>query len=119
VINLSSDKARVIREAFRVLRPGGRFAVADIVVRGSLPDEVRHSLELWSGCMAGALEEEEYRRLLADAGFTEVDVESTRVHSVHDATEALTRAGLDVDRLAPQVEGKFVSAFVRATKPRR
>ena len=118
VINLSSDKARVIREAFRVLKPGGRFAVADIVVRGSLPDEVRRSMELWSGCMAGALEETEYRRLLADAGFTEVDVEPTRVHSARDATEALTQAGLDADRLAPEVEGKFVSAFVRAAKPR-
>jgi SAM-dependent methyltransferase len=116
VINLSSDKGRVLREAFRVLKPGGRFAVSDVVVRGDVPAEVRRSVELWVGCVAGALEEAEYRRLLADAGFGGIEVEPWRVYNVNDAREFLTSAGLDVDAIAPQVEGAFASAFVRATK---
>jgi SAM-dependent methyltransferase len=117
VINLSADKGRVLREAFRVLKPGGRFAVSDVVVRGDVPADIRRSVELWVGCVAGALQETEYRNLLAQAGFTDVDVEPWRVYQVEDAREFLTSAGLDVDALASQVEGKFASAFVRATKP--
>ena len=117
VINLSSDKARVLREAFRVLRPGGRFAVSDVVVRGDVPAEVRRSVELWVGCVAGALQESEYRTLLAAAGFTGIEVEPWRVYNVGDAREFLAQAGVDVDAVAPQVEGKFASAFVRARKP--
>src|SRR5688572_3536004 len=113
VINLSSDKSRVLREAFRVLRPGGRFAVSDVVVRGDVPAEIRRSVELWVGCVAGALEESEYRGLLTEAGFTDVDVEAWRVYGVEDAREFLTGAGIDVAKVAPQVRGKFASAFIR------
>jgi arsenite methyltransferase len=117
VINLSSDKDAVLREAFRVLKPGGRFAVSDVVVRGEVPPEVRRSMELWVGCIAGALEEREYASKLQSAGFTHVDVEPWRIYAVDDARAFLTTSGVDVDGLAPQVDGKFVSAFVRATKP--
>ena len=117
VINLSADKDRVLAEAFRVLRPGGRFAVSDVVVRGEVPAAIRRSVELWIGCVAGALEEQEYREKLAKAGFEAIDVEPTRVYKVEDAREFLARAGLDVETIAPQVDGKFMSAFVRARKP--
>jgi SAM-dependent methyltransferase len=116
VINLSSDKGRVLREAFRVLRPGGRLAVSDVVVRGEVPNEVRRSVELWVGCVAGALQESEYRALLAAAGFGSIEVEPWRVYDVKDAREFLTSAGIDVDAVAPQVDGKFASAFIRARK---
>jgi arsenite methyltransferase len=117
VINLSGDKDRVLREAFRVLKPGGRFAIADVVVRGEVPPEIRKSIELWVGCVAGALSETEYRDKLADAGFESVDVEVTRVYDVNDAREFLRASGIDGDAIAPQVQDKFVSAFVRAVKP--
>jgi SAM-dependent methyltransferase len=117
VINLSADKGRVLREAFRVLKPGGRFAVSDVIVRGAVPADIRRSVELWVGCVAGALDEGDYRRLLEEAGFTGVDVEPWRIYKVDDAREFLASAGLDVDALAAQVDGKFASAFVRATKP--
>ena len=117
VINLSADKDRVLREAFRVLRPGGRFAVSDVVVRGPVPTDIRRSVELWVGCVAGALEEAEYRSKLAAAGFEGIEVEPTRVYGVEDARQFLTAQGVDVDVIAPQVEGKFASAFIRARKP--
>ena len=117
VINLSADKDRVLREAFRVLKPGGRFAVSDIVVRGEVPGEIRRSVELWVGCMAGALEENEYLSKLAQAGFETVSMEPTRVYHVEDARELLASKGLDVDAIAPLVDEKFISAFVRARKP--
>jgi arsenite methyltransferase len=117
VINLSADKKRVIEEAFRVLKPGGRFAVSDVVVRGEVPDEVKRNMELWIGCVAGALEESEYGRLLSAAGFTGIDIEPTRVYRVEDATAFLTGSGLDVAKLSSEIEGRFMSAFVRATKP--
>jgi ubiquinone/menaquinone biosynthesis C-methylase UbiE len=117
VINLSGDKDRVLSEAFRVLKPGGRFAISDVVVRGTVPAEIRKSMELWVGCIAGALEENEYRQKLAAAGFESVDVETTRVYQVEEAREFLTAGGLDVDAVAPQIDGKFISAFVRAAKP--
>jgi SAM-dependent methyltransferase len=117
VINLSSDKGRVLREAFRVLRPGGRFAVSDVVVRGEVPADIRKSVELWVGCVAGALQESEYVRLLGDAGFTDVDIEPWRVYNVDNARDFLVEAGIDPDTLAGQVDGKFASAFVRAQKP--
>jgi arsenite methyltransferase len=117
VINLSADKDLVLREAFRVLKPGGRFAVSDIVVRGEVPREIRRSVELWVGCMAGALEENEYLAKLAQAGFETVTVEATRVYRVEDARELLASKGIDVDAIAPLVDGKFISAFVRARKP--
>jgi SAM-dependent methyltransferase len=117
VINLSADKDRVLREAFRVLKPGGRFAVSDIVVRGEVPREIRRSVELWVGCMAGALEEKEYLAKLAGAGFETVSVEATRVYHVADARELLASKGIDVDAIAPLVDEKFISAFVRAKKP--
>jgi ubiquinone/menaquinone biosynthesis C-methylase UbiE len=117
VINLSADKDRVLRETFRVLKPGGRFAVSDVVVRGEVPDEVRKSMLLWAGCIAGALEEQEYISKLAAAGFTGITVEATRVYSAEDAKASLMWAGLDVKAVAPLIEGKFISAFVRATKP--
>ena len=117
VINLSSDKAQVLREAFRVLKPGGRFAVSDVVVRGEVPADIRRNVELWVGCVAGALQETEYKQLLTDAGFESVDVEPWRVYDVKDAREFLTTTGVDVDAMAPVVEGKFASAFVRALKP--
>jgi arsenite methyltransferase len=117
VINLSGDKDRVLTEAFRVLKPGGRFAVSDVVVRGELPPAVRRSMELWVGCIAGALTESEYREKLAAAGFADIDVEVTRVYDLEDARSFLTAGGIDVDSVAPSVQGKVVSAFVRATKP--
>jgi arsenite methyltransferase len=117
VINLSGDKDRVMREAFRVLKPGGRFAVSDVVVRGEVPAEVRKSMELWVGCIAGALEEMDYVKLLAKAGFDAIDIEPTRIYSIEDARQFLTGEGLDVDAIAPQVQEKFMSAFVRARKP--
>jgi SAM-dependent methyltransferase len=117
VINLSSDKDRVLHEAFRVLRPGGRFAVSDVVVRGEVLPAVRQSMLLWVGCIAGALEEQEYQAKLRDAGFEEIELEPTRVYDVEDARQFLTAAGLDVDGIAPQVKGKFLSAFIRAVKP--
>jgi arsenite methyltransferase len=117
VINLSGDKNRVIREAFRVLKPGGRFAVSDVVTRGEVPAEVRQSMLLWVGCIAGALEEYEYVRTLARAGFDSIDVEPTRIYNIEDARQFLSGEGIDVDAIAPQVEGKFMSAFIRAAKP--
>jgi arsenite methyltransferase len=117
VINLSADKDRVLAEAFRVLKPGGRFAVSDVVVRGEVPAEVRKSVELWIGCVAGALEETEYQGKLAAAGFDEIGVEPTRVYRVEEARDFLAGAGLDVDAIAPLIDGKFMSAFVRARKP--
>ncbi len=117
VINLSADKDRVLAEAFRVLRPGGRVAVSDVVVRGEVPAVIRRSVELWIGCVAGALEEQEYREKLAKAGFEAIDVEPTRVYRAEDAKEFLARGGFDVEAIAPQVDGKFMSAFVRARKP--
>lgn len=117
VINLSADKDRVLAEAFRVLRPGGRLAISDVVTRGSMPSDVRRSVELWVGCVAGALEDQEYLQKLAKAGFAEVGMEPTRVYRVEDARDFLCGQGLDVDALAPQVDGKFMSAFIRARKP--
>ena len=117
VINLAADKDKVLREAFRVLKPGGRFAVSDVVVRGSVPPDVRRSLELWIGCLAGALGEWDYRAKLANAGFKDIDLQVTRVYKVEDARAMLADAGVDADAVAPQVDGKFVSAFVRARKP--
>jgi ubiquinone/menaquinone biosynthesis C-methylase UbiE len=118
VINLSADKDRVLSEAFRVLKPGGRLAVSDVVVRGEVPAEIRRSVELWIGCVAGALEEGEYRSKLAKAGFEGIDLEPTRVYRVEEARDVLAGAGLDVDAIAPQVADRFMSAFVRARKPR-
>lgn len=117
VINLSADKDRVLREAFRVLKPGGRFAVSDVVTRGEIMPEIRQSVLLWVGCVAGALDENEYRSKLTTAGFERVEIEPTRVYRVEDAREILSGQNIDVDALAPQVDGKFMSAFVRAVKP--
>ena len=117
VINLSGDKDRVLREAFRVLKPGGRFAVADIVTRGGVPEEIRKSVLLWAGCVAGALEVSEYREKLAAAGFTNIEIEPTRVHSAGDILQALESKGWDCETLRTEIEGKFVSAFIRALKP--
>jgi arsenite methyltransferase len=117
VINLSADKDRVLAEAYRVLRPGGRFAVSDIVVRGDVPPEIRRSIELWVGCVAGALKDSEYLSKLTRAGFEDVTVEPTRVYKVEDARQFLGAQGVDADAIASQVEGKFVSAFIRAKKP--
>jgi len=117
VINLSGDKDRVFAEAFRVLRPGGRFAVSDVVVRGPIPADIGKSIELWAGCIAGALEENEYREKLARAGFQSIDVEPTRVYHVEEAREFLAAAGLDPEAVSSQLDGKFISAFVRASKP--
>ncbi len=117
VINLSADKDRVLREAFRVLKPGGRFAVSDVVVHGEVPQQVRDSVLLWVGCIAGALQDTDYTAKLADAGFEAIEVEPTRIYYVEDARTFLTDQGVDVDAIAPQVDGKFMSAFVRARKP--
>jgi len=117
VINLSADKSAVLREAFRVLKPGGRFAVSDVVTRGEMLPEIRKSVLLWVGCIAGALEEDEYRAILTDAGFGQVDIEPTRIYKVEDAREFLAGQGFDVDKLSAQVDGKFFSAFIRAVKP--
>jgi len=116
VINLSSDKDRVLREAFRVLKPGGRFAISDVVTRGEMNDEIRKSVLLWVGCVAGALEESEYRAKLAAAGFEKISLEPTRIYRVDDARAFLSSSGVDVDAIAPQVDGKFMSAFVRAVE---
>jgi arsenite methyltransferase len=117
VINLSADKSKVLREAFRVLKPGGRFAVSDVVVRGDVPEEVRRSMELWVGCIAGALSDYEYVAKLAKAGFDSIDIEPTRVYSIEDARQFLAGEGIDVDTISKEVEGKFISAFIRAQKP--
>jgi arsenite methyltransferase len=117
VINLSGDKDRVLREAFRVLKPGGRFAVSDVVVRGEVPAAIRKSMELWVGCVAGALSDGEYREKLSAAGFESIEIEATRVYNVDDAKEFLKGAGIDAEAVAPQVQEKFISAFVRAQKP--
>ncbi len=117
VINLSADKDRVLREAFRVLKPGGRFAVSDVVVRGEVPAELRKNMELWVGCIAGALEEQDYAARLEAAGFENVSLEPTRVYRIDDAREFLAAEEINVDAMAAEVDGKFMSAFVRATKP--
>jgi len=117
VINLSADKDAVLREAYRVLKPGGRFAVSDVVTRGEILPEIRKSVLLWVGCIAGALDESDYRSKLAAAGFANIEIEATRVYRVEDAGEFLSGQGFDVDVLAPQVDGKFLSAFIRAVKP--
>jgi SAM-dependent methyltransferase len=117
VINLSPDKDRVLREAFRVLKPGGRLAISDVVVRGSVPCDIRRSVELWIGCVAGALEETEYRDKLMSAGFEDVEILPTRIYQAQEAKEFLIGAGLNVKAIAPQVDGRFMSAFVRARKP--
>jgi arsenite methyltransferase len=117
VINLSSDKDRVLREAFRVLKPGGRFAVSDVVVTAEIPDAIRKRVELWIGCIAGALRDTDYRAKLAAAGFADIELEPTRVYKVDDARQFLAGQGMDVDAIASQVDGKFMSAFVRARKP--
>jgi len=117
VINLSGDKDRVLGEAFRVLKPGGRFAISDVVVRGEVPAEIRRSMELWVGCIAGALEENEYRKKLARVGFESIEIETTRVYKAEEARDFLAAAGLDPETVGPQIDGKFISAFVRAVKP--
>jgi arsenite methyltransferase len=119
VINLSADKDAVLREAFRVLKPGGRFAVSDVVTRGEMLPEIRKNVLLWVGCVAGALEENEYRNKLASAGFEQIDLEPTRIYRIEDAREFLSGQNIDVDAMAPQVDGKFMSAFVRAVKPQQ
>jgi len=118
VINLSADKRKVLAEAFRVLKPGGRFAVSDVVVRGEVPAEVRRSMELWVGCVAGALEEQEFKTLLETTGFTDVDIEPTRIYQIDDARTFLQSAGLDADLVAREVDGRLMGAFVRGVKPR-
>ncbi len=117
VINLAGDKDRVLKEAFRVLKPGGRFAISDVVVRGSVPSEIRKSMELWVGCVAGALTDDDYITKLARSGFENINIEPTRVYSANDARAFLTGQGLDTDALANEINGKFISAFIRATKP--
>src|SRR5262249_30775742 len=117
VINLSADKDRVLSEAFRVLRPGGRFAVSDVVTRGAMPSQIRECVLLWVGCIAGALEENEYRSKLAAAGFENIGVEPTRIYRTDDARSFLSGQSIDVDAIASDIDGKFMSAFIRATKP--
>jgi arsenite methyltransferase len=117
VINLSADKDRVLSEAFRVLKPGGRFAVSDVVVHGEVPEEMRQNMMLWVGCIAGALQDTEYSSKLAAAGFEEIDIEPTRLYKTEDAREFLKDQGVDVDAMAPEVDEKFRSAFIRARKP--
>jgi len=117
VINLSPDKDQVLREAFRVLKPGGRVAVSDIVIRGAMPQAIRHSVELWAGCVAGALEESNYETKLKEAGFDQVSIEPTRIYTSEDAREFLMGAGLKVDEVAREIDGKFMSGFIRAVKP--
>ena len=117
VVNLSADKDGVLREAFRVLKPGGRLAISDVVVTGDVPDKVRKSVELWIGCIAGALRDQEYTAKIAQAGFERIGIEPTRVYDMNDARQFLAGRGLDVDVIAPQVAGKFMSAFIRAEKP--
>jgi arsenite methyltransferase len=117
VINLSADKDRVLREAFRVLKPGGRFAVSDVVVRGDVPESVRQSMFFWVGCLAGALRDEDYLDKLTQAGFEKIKIEPTRVYNIEDARAFLTSEDVDIEAIAPQVEGKFISAFIRARKP--
>lgn len=117
VINLSANKDRVLLEAFRVLKPGGRLAVSDVVTRGETLPEIRRNVLLWVGCVAGALQEAEYRDKLAAAGFEQIDVEPTRIYRAEDAREFLSGKGIDVDAMAPEVDGKFMSAFIRAVKP--
>lgn len=119
VINLSADKDKVLREAFRVLKPDGRFAVSDVVTRGEISPEIRKSILLWVGCIAGALDESEYRAKLADAGFSDIEIEPTRIYRAEEARDILAAEGLDVDVVASEVDGKFMSAFVRAVKPAR
>jgi len=116
VINLSADKGRVLQEAFRVLRPGGRFAVSDIVCRGEIPSVVRQNMGLWVGCVAGALQDSQYRQLLADAGFVDIEIEPTRIYAFDDARNMLAGAGLDADVLAREVTGRIMGAFIRARK---
>jgi precorrin-6B methylase 2 len=118
VINLSADKDQVLREALRVLKPGGRFAVSDVVTRGEMLPEIRQNLLLWVGCVAGALEENEYRTKLTAAGFEKIEIEATRIYRMDDAREFLSGQNIDVDAIAPQVDGRFMSAFVRAVKPK-
>lgn len=118
VINLSANKDRVLQESFRVLKPGGRFAVSDVVVRGEVPPEIRRNMLLWVGCVAGAMEESEYAGKLAAAGFEGIEIEPTRIYRIEEAREFLAVQDVDVDAIAPQVEGKFMSAFVRAVKPK-
>jgi SAM-dependent methyltransferase len=117
VINLSADKNRVLSEAFRVLKPGGRFAVSDVVTRGEIPPEIRESVLLWVGCVAGALEENEYRAKLTAAGFEQIAIEPTRIYRTDDAMSFFLDKGIDVEAIRPHVDGKFMSAFIRAAKP--
>ncbi|MCC6953596.1 MAG: arsenite methyltransferase [Deltaproteobacteria bacterium] len=119
VINLSGDKDRVLKEAFRVLKPGGRFAVSDVVVRGEVPEEIRKSMELWVGCVAGALGDTEYLSKLTAAGFEKAEIEPTREYTLEDARTFLASEGLNVDALAQKIDGTFISGFIRATKPTR
>jgi arsenite methyltransferase len=119
VINLSADKSQVLREAFRVLKPGGRLAVSDVVTRGEVSPAIRQSILLWAGCVAGALEDVEYQQKLAAAGFEQIDIEPTRIYRAQDARDLLRADGIDVDAIAPEIDGKFMSAFVRAVKPAR
>lgn len=117
VINLSPDKEQVLKEAFRVLKPGGRFAVSDIVIRGAIPQEIRHSVELWAGCVAGALQESAYQAKLRETGFEQISIEPTRIYSAEDAKEFLMGAGLHLESVAKEIDGKFMSGFIRAVKP--